>query len=416
MPKIANMEFLIYLTFRCNFHCNMCTQGEEFRKADYNELSAVEWGKLFDDLTQKIEHPRLVIMGGEPLLHKNFDEFLNLAYKKGLYTHVITNGALLFDHFDTIVKTKTTLTLSLHGLENTQNSITGCKNSFQKTMSALKEIKKISSKNKPFFHIVNSVVLPENIEEMKEFTELICKDKLTHLFLNHPRFVDEKIENETREICEKSGFSSSQKLHLQTNKNYKFDKKYVAEVNEFFNNLNPNRGNFKVVEFPNFTEEERFLYYGKNFSEIRGKRLCSYPWRVPFILPNGDIATCLYNTVGNFTEDNFWKIWGNEKAEKFRKYLQEKGNLPCCKRCTCYYDANYIFAPQKIIRLKNGQKLSVSSEMTLVPPSCDGYFVRNIDLPIENDVIPVIPMAFVTEKERKHIENCEQIIAKFSDL
>ena len=54
--------------------------------------------------------------------------------------------------------------------------------------------------------------------------------------------------------------------------------------------------------------------------------------------------------------------------------------------------------------------------MTLVSPSCDGYFVRNIDFPLENDVIPVIPMSFVTEKERKHIENCEQIIAKFSDL
>ena len=71
----------------------------------------------------------------------------------------------------------------------------------------------------------NRIEFETDIEEMKEFTELICKDKLTHLFLNHPRFVDEKTENETREKCEQAGFSGSQKLHLQTNKSYKFDKK-----------------------------------------------------------------------------------------------------------------------------------------------------------------------------------------------
>lgn len=417
MTNINAMEFLIYLTFRCNFHCNMCTQGEEFRNSNYEELSAEEWGKLFDVLKEKVEQPQLVIMGGEPLLHKDFDNIITLAHEKGLLIHLITNALLFEDHFDTILKTKTTVTLSLHGLEKTQTAITGCKNSFQKTISALENIRKIlTKKKKSFFHIVNTVVLPENIDEMEDFTEFICKDRLTNLYLNHPRFIDKKVEEETLKICSELGFSSNQKLHLQTNKDYNYDEKYLSKMNKFFKSLEEKYHNFRVEEYPNFTEEERLLYYSGDFSKIRGERLCSYPWRVPFLLPNGDVATCLYNTVGNFTKENFWKIWENEKAEKFRTHLKECGNLPCCKRCTCYYDANYLYAPQKIIELKNGQMLELTKEMNVLEPSCDGYFVRDIEKPIKNGKIPVIPMPFATEKQKKHIENCEEIIAKFSDI
>lgn len=417
MLTVDDMEFVVYLTFRCNFHCNMCTQGEEFRTNEVEELSVDGWCKLFDSLTSKIEHPRIVFMGGEPLLHKDFDQIIIEAEKRGIEPHVITNGYLLDKHLDTILKTHTGLTISLHGLESVHNGIANVKNSFQKTVENLKTIRDLNKKGARIFCRVNSVILPENIDEARNFTEYLKQFNLTDLILNHPRFTSYEIEEKTLCRTKKAGLSSLQRLHLHTNCDYLFDKKYVEKVDEFFDFIKKEYKNRKVVEFPRFSKEERYQYYNeKDYEKIRQNRLCASPWNVPFILPNGDVATCLYSVVGNFTREDFWKIWNGERANDIRSELINNGNLPSCKRCTCFYDAHYIYAKDGILKLQNGQKIRLPKELTMLMPSSDGYFVWDIERKEENGAIPVIAMTFSDDKERKRIERCEKIIGKFSEI
>lgn len=263
MLEVDCMEFVVYLTFRCNFKCDMCTQGAEFREKTTRELSAEKWDILFDSLTKKIEHPRIVFMGGEPLLHKDFDNIIISAWKKGIYPHLITNGYFLEEHLDTILKTNTGLTISLHGLENTQNSLTHTKDSFSKTVKLLEKIKSSKSYGRKLFCRVNSVILPDNIDEAIEFTEFFEQFQLTDLVLNHPRYTSIQKEEETLKICGSLGLKSPQKLHLQTNKNYNFNNEYINKVNRFFNFINKKYKGKKVVEYPAFSEKERLEYYNE---------------------------------------------------------------------------------------------------------------------------------------------------------
>jgi len=73
------------ITHKCNMKCNVC----------YNPIRtipdlSVDW---FNDVVKNLPHPtELVILGGEPTIHKDFFEFIEVAYKHGHSVYIPTNG------------------------------------------------------------------------------------------------------------------------------------------------------------------------------------------------------------------------------------------------------------------------------------------------------------------------------------
>lgn len=356
MINLESMEFVVYLTFKCNFNCLMCFQNQDFKRAKMKELSAEEWDILFDSLVKKIEHPRVVFMGGEPLLHKDFDKIIRSAEKKGIYPTIITNGYLLENHLETLKETDTGINLSILGLEKTHNRIVQSKNSFQKTVSLLEKVAEIKKKQKykHFFCRTNTVILPDNIDELKDLTLFLEQFNPNGIRFEHPNFLSEKTEMTSHGICQKLGCGSDLALQLHVSQDFDFS--------------------------------------------------------------NGDVQNCLYSTVGNFLEEDFWSIWQGEKAEKLRDFLKENKNVPSCPRCCCFYDASYIYAKGKKMTLPNGEKICFDEELNLVEAYYDGYFVFDDTKEMQNEYTPVKIMPFNTEKERKQIERCEKILGKLSDL
>lgn len=421
MLEVDDMEFVIYLTFRCNNNCDMCFQNEDFKKAKIKELSAEEWNIFFDSITKKIKHPKVIFMGGEPLLHKDFDKIVYNSFKRGIYTNVITNGFLLENHLDIIKKTETGITISLHGLEKTHNKIVNNNKSFQKIKSVLEqitEIKKIPRFKKKLFCRTNTVILPENADEILSLFEFLEQYSLSDIMVAHPKFASLKKEQESYKICEKIHCGADQHLQLSLKKQYDFENKdFVQKVHKIYDWLHTEYKGKKIFELPALSQEEIDLYYDDEKSEnIRKNMICPTPWNVPFILPNGDIQNCIYSKIGNFVENDFWDIWNNEKSEGLRTILKEKKHLPACSRCCCMYDCHYIYAKNGIIYLKDNRKLVLEKEMTMLLPSSEGYFVLDMDRKQQGEEIPVIAMPFNNERQKKRIENCEKIIAKFSDM
>lgn len=420
MINLESMEFVVYLTFKCNFNCLMCFQNQDFKRAKMKELSAEEWDILFDTLVKKIEHPRVVFMGREPLLHKDFDKIIRRAEKKGIYPTIITNGYLLENHLETLKQTDTGINLSILGLEKTHNRIVQSKNSFQKTVSLLEKVAEIKKKQKykHFFCRTNTVILPDNIDELKDLTLFLEQFNPNGIRFEHPNFLSEKTEMTSHGICQKLGCGSDLALQLHVSQDFDFsNEEYQNKITEFFDWTKKHFRKGKILDFPNFYGEERAQFYDdEKMHLIRAERICSNPWRVPFFLPNGDVQNCLYSTVGNFLEEDFWSIWQGEKAERLRDYLKENKNVPSCPRCCCFYDASYIYAKGKKMTLPSGEKICFDEELNLVEAYYDGYFVFDDTKEMQNEYTPVKIMPFNTEKERKQIERCEKILGKLSDL
>ena len=93
-----------------------------------------------------------------------------------------------------------------------------------------------------------------------------------------------------------------------------------------------------VKEFPDLTEEERLAYYDdEKVYDLRPNWRCPSPYKIPTILPDGTVLSCLYNNLGNILEQPLSALWNNEIAQKTRNYLDKNVKFLACGRCTCYY-------------------------------------------------------------------------------
>ena len=78
-----------YLTYRCNAKCSFCDIWE--RPSPYVTMEAVE--RNLRDL-KRLKVKVIDFTGGEPLLHRQLPEFLQLAKQLGFITTVTSNGLL----------------------------------------------------------------------------------------------------------------------------------------------------------------------------------------------------------------------------------------------------------------------------------------------------------------------------------
>ncbi len=78
----------VEITHRCNLRCKYCYVGN---RSNPQTLSLEAIKHIIDDM-RDLQCTTLILGGGEPTLHPQFDKILEYAYKKGMTTHIVTNG------------------------------------------------------------------------------------------------------------------------------------------------------------------------------------------------------------------------------------------------------------------------------------------------------------------------------------
>ena len=158
------MEFILCLTYRCNLCCSMCTQyGAGFKNCAPAEMSIEEWICILDSIADVEPKPKLLFMGGEPLLYPDFDVLLRAARGYGFSVQIVTNGLLLDKYISAFsdFEERLTITLSIDGLGETHNRIRNMHGLFDKVINNMKCIQNFC----PYAKInINSVILPDNVD------------------------------------------------------------------------------------------------------------------------------------------------------------------------------------------------------------------------------------------------------------
>lgn len=105
----------IYLeiTNSCNLDCPFCTNNKGNNFLDINNID-----NYLDQIKSYCNYIYLHILG-EPLLHPNFNEILELLDKKDMYLQLVTNGTLL-SKYPVILNHKCLrkLSISIHSINN----------------------------------------------------------------------------------------------------------------------------------------------------------------------------------------------------------------------------------------------------------------------------------------------------------
>ncbi|MDR3277110.1 MAG: radical SAM protein, partial [Treponema sp.] len=336
------------LTPLCNLHCVMCGQYGDKGSMKAPGLAATaaktivpleRYKEIVDEIVGTV--PIVYIWGGEPFLYPDLMPLAKYMVDKGLFFSVNTNGTLLEEHAEQIVRDKwSTIFVSLDAFRDVNDAMRG-KGSYDQVVrgfAALNREKKRQNSNYPFLSIVTTVT-NRNYQYLEEFVEATREFDLdVHMFnlgtytndaivAEQKRFMKEKLDTDTN--CLES-YNTGYNQGIDGEKLYNILQKIHAS-----NFGNPPLKSVRIT-VPALNPEKINIYYSNLETPVRNH--CIVPWTQANINYNGDVHFCADYPdyiLGNIKEQSFRDIYNGERANRFRKTLRacKGGMFPGCLRC-----------------------------------------------------------------------------------
>ena len=320
------LRYFFELTYLCNLNCPYCYVGSERKK---NELTTQEW---FNIINQIPWYSFVTLVGGEPLIRKDFIEILEKTAKKTLgKLNVVTNGILINDEIiDAFIKTKMMLlSVSLDGYGENHDRNRGQEGIFDKVITNLDNLNSKKGKSKPMVDI-KTIVLENNLDDLPKLYKL-CEDmNLDFLSISFLRNNDLKQNSILREQ-----FGEEFYLQKYPIKPY-FDMEHFKEV---YKEIEAMKGKVQIRFSPKFEGKDVLGKIEKFYSSDENKPIqeiyepCLYPFSNMMINPQGDVYPCLSLNIGNVRDKKLREFFNEPKYCCFRKNLKASGLFEACQMC-----------------------------------------------------------------------------------
>lgn len=282
----------VIVTYRCNARCNMCNRYKAPSKQE-EEISIETIKKL----------PQMYftnITGGEPFIRTDLKEIVRELYKKSDRIVISTNGFFTDRIIDLCREFPDIgIRISIEGLEETNNTIRGLEDGFNKGYTTLKKLVEMGMKDVGF----GMTVQDANAKDLVALYEL--SDEM------NMEFATASLHNS---------------FYFVEAKNIIHDRTVVAK--EFEKLVN------KLLEAKSPKKWFRAYFNHGLINYIYGqKRLlpCDMAFDTFFIDPYGDVMPCNgtkdKEVMGNLNESSDWEeLWNSEQADKVRAKVR------CCDR------------------------------------------------------------------------------------
>jgi MoaA/NifB/PqqE/SkfB family radical SAM enzyme len=333
----------LVLTYKCNLRCKMCGQwGEKGRSKEFSpeflsqELSYEEYKKIIDDVFKY--SPKIMLMGGEPLLYKNWYDVAKYIKNKNLLLEITTNGILLKENSEKILIFDT-VNISLDGPKEINDRIRGINGGFLKVLEGIKEIENLKRKRnlkKPYINLC-CTISDQNYLHLTSLVEEIEEEEIeiSLLLFQHLEFVNEKIFEENKIIWQQKFSKDSEYWSCLCHKRGNiYPEKLFSEITKI-KKLKNKKIKFIMFE-PDFEKHEIVSFYtDKELKKLKEK--CLAPWQEVFIYPEGNIWTCPGLVMGNVKEEKLTDIWNGKNYQRLRKILNEIKFFPVCKSCANHW-------------------------------------------------------------------------------
>ncbi len=158
------VDLCIEVTRYCNFTCENCFSSSISGKiAPHLDMLTISTTirRLRDEIV------RVCITGGEPLLHPNAQELIELAETERSLGFVLsTNGSVSTPLYDLIQRTDILVAVSLHGKESAHNAYTKS-TSHSKVLRRIEELARTNAVH--IYSVVNNRMTPEDVEWLVSF-------------------------------------------------------------------------------------------------------------------------------------------------------------------------------------------------------------------------------------------------------
>jgi MoaA/NifB/PqqE/SkfB family radical SAM enzyme len=332
----------IYLAVNsvCNLKCKMCDIGQQNKNSQFYK-NLMKRGNLPIKIIKKLINevksfnPLIAITSTEPLLHPQIIKIISIIKKNGLQCQLTTNGFLLENFAEKIVKSGLDyLWISLDGPREIHDKIRGIKGSFDRAANGIKKaeyFKRKYNKKSPEINI-NFVISNINCGYLSNFLDEIRKLEIkpNQILFSHMNFVTAKIAKIHNKkfswICTATPSSVTILNPKKLN---------TKKLDEEIKKVKSSYKDFNISFVPDVSGKNLDIYYKHPEKFVTPKR-CIVPWKNAQIQANGDCipnTRCFNIVLGNINKNPFKEIWNGEKYKRFRKQLKLFGAFPACSRC-----------------------------------------------------------------------------------
>jgi len=319
------LRYFLELTYHCNLQCPYCYVGSDRNK---QELTFDEWKNVIDQIPF---YGIVTLVGGEPLLRKDFIDIFAYVSKRVLNkTHIVSNGILLNDEIIKVfIKYKLLLlSISLDGYGNNHDKNRGKEGIFDIIISNLENLK---SQNQKQMIDIKTIVLENNLDDLVKLYKLCEKMNFEFLSISFLRNNNWK-----------------QNSILQENFIPEFNESYpikpyfdVEHFKEVYKEIESLKGKTKLRFSPKFEYSinplekiEKFFTLPENIQTNKIYKECTYPYNNIMINPEGFIYPCLSMKIGNIKENTIKELFNHPKYCCFRKNLKANGGtFGACQLC-----------------------------------------------------------------------------------
>ena len=274
----------IEITNICNLSCDFCPKTS--RKLKFMEREAFE--KIIKSIKPYTDHVYFHLMG-EPFLNKNLEIFLNICEEYDLKVNITTNGTLINEVKDILLKSKALrqFNFSLHSFEANDNDV-------------------------DFNDYINNIV--DFVKEANENTGIICTLRLWNLDM---------------------------KYKARNNMNVDIFKllKEKFDVSDDIREVLKEKNTFKLRDRVYLNMGQKFAWPSLKIEEI-GERAFCYGLRDQIgVLVDGTVVPCCLDSegsipLGNIFEQDLEEIINGERAKAiYDGFSGRKAVEDLCKRC-----------------------------------------------------------------------------------
>lgn len=309
LKKLHPLQCLYWeSTLDCNLNCLHC--GSDCTKTkNAPNMPANDFIQVLKDIKKAYKSTNIFIgiTGGEPLLRDDLESSIYKIRKLGFPVGIVTNGLLLSkSRFESLIEAGlNTLSISLDGLEDSQNWLRANKDSFQNALIGI-SLGGVYSSNSNFLFDVITCANPKNINQLEEMRRLLIKLNVKRWRIA-PIFAKGRAKDSNELLLNKDGFF----------KLLNFIEKYK------------NRDGLQI----SYGCEG---YLGNFEGKVRNKYFsCQSGTTTASILNDGSITGCVSLreafVQGNIYNDNFIDVWENGFSDLRDRSWTKNGPCIDCK-------------------------------------------------------------------------------------
>lgn len=341
-------EVAFKLTNRCNLRCAHCYQWsddgyhQDLDHAACNaDLDIAVVAKVLD-ATRELGS-NVFVWGGEPLVYRQWDAFVDLLVDHRRWTSICTNGVLIERRIESLLRISDRLEMfiALDGFETEHEALRG-KGSFTRAHRGLRCLVEERARGRFLGEItVNCVYQDSMVGQLFDFVVYLEEQGVDAVYLSLPwhisaetaRLMDDYVATNLPEVTVRGKGS----WHSYT---FTLSPGVLRDLRKELARIDAADWRIKVRYNPKVEDAELDEFVQGSHRPAGGKSRCLAVRTRMEIFPSGHAGSChLFPefVMGDLSRLEVAEVWHGETYERMREVVSQCGLMPVCAKCNLLY-------------------------------------------------------------------------------